>query len=111
MTALALVLLLLPASPPKTTERTMSTYHDMFVGREMSNGRAYSHGAATVASNDFPLGTELRLSYGGRSLKVEVTDRMAERFTGSRIDASRSVWGYLTKGAPPGLRKVKIEET
>lgn len=93
---------------PATVVRTMSTYHDVFVGRCMANGAVYRHEGMTVASNDFRLGTKLRLSWGGRSVEVEVTDRMAQRFTGVRIDASRRVWDILTGRAKPALREVRI---
>lgn len=96
--------LLSSAKAPKR-QYTFSTYADKYVGRRMSNGDRYSHDAATVASNDYPLGTHLRLTTEWGFADVVVTDRMAKRFSGLRIDLSRSLWDQLSGGAKPGLLK------
>jgi rare lipoprotein A len=109
--ALALALLTLqPAKEVPSVGRIMSVYSDSLAGRKMANGKKYDLDALTVASNDWKLGTKLRLTYGEKSVVVTVTDRMARRFSGKRVDASRRVWRTLTNGAKPGLRKVRVRK-
>lgn len=90
--------------------RTMSVYSDKYIGKPMKNGEPYDPKKLTVASNDWPLGTELLLLRHGRSVSVTVTDRMHKRFSGIRIDASKAVWNILTSSAKPGLRKVEVQK-
>ena len=89
--------------------RTMSVYHPKYIGRKMANGEPYNPHALTVASNDWKLGTKLTIVRAGKSVEVTVTDRMAKRFTGKRVDASQAVWDKLTGKAEPGLRKVEVQ--
>lgn len=95
--------LLSSAKAPKRRSYTFSTYGDKYVGRRMSNGERYRHDAATVASNDYPLGTLLFLTVGKQTVSAVVTDRMAKRFSGLRIDLSRSLWLSLSGGKEPGI--------
>lgn len=90
--------------------RTMSVYSDKYIGKPMKNGKPYDPAKLTVASNDWPIGTELLLLRHGRSASVTVTDRMHKRFSGIRIDASKAVWNILTSSAKPGLRKVEVQK-
>jgi rare lipoprotein A (peptidoglycan hydrolase) len=99
----------------RRANRTLSTYSAKYEGRLMANGKPYRASALTVASNDWKLGTRLTLQrvdkFGqtvGSSLTVTVTDRMHRRFNGRRIDASRSVWDYLSGKAIPGLIRVRV---
>lgn len=92
----------------KSVTRTLSVYSDYYEGRTMSNGKKFSQKGFTVASNDWKLGTRLILRYNGKSVSVVVTDRMASRFSGKRVDASKAVWNYLTGNAKPGLRRVEV---
>ena len=95
-----------PAKAPKRRWKayTFSTYADKYVGKPMSNGKPYSHHEPTVASNDYPLGTRLTLqAENGRRTTATVTDRMARKFSGKRIDLSRSLWNELSGGSKPGL--------
>jgi rare lipoprotein A len=94
---------------PRAVTRTMSVYSDRYVGHTMANGERHRADALTVASNDWRLGTRLRLTRASKTLEVTVTDRMARRFTGVRIDASQRVWRELSGGAQPGLRQVRVE--
>ncbi|MCW5936768.1 MAG: hypothetical protein KIT11_05625 [Fimbriimonadaceae bacterium] len=95
--------------------RTMSVYSDRYEGRKTASGDRYDKCGVTVASNEWPLGTKLVLSLGGRSLTVRVNDRMSKSLSASRlgarsrVDASHEVWRRLTNGARPGLRKVSVE--
>jgi rare lipoprotein A len=88
--------------------RTASVYSDYFHGRKMANGRTFSQHKVTAASNDWPLGTKVKLTHKTKTLVVTITDRMAKRFTGRRIDLSKSAWNVLTGNAKPGLRPVVI---
>lgn len=92
------------------TLRTMSVYHPKYIGKPMANEQPYDPKAFTVASNDWPLGTRLTIVRAGKSVEVEVTDRMHKRFTGIRVDASRAVWNALTGSAADGLRKVEVQK-
>ncbi len=109
--ALTLALLTLqPAKEAPSVGRTMSVYSDSLAGSKMANGEKYDPNKLAVASNDWKLGTKLRITYGEKSVVVTVTDRMARRFSGKRVDASRRVWRTLTNGAKPGLRKVRVRK-
>lgn len=99
-----------PQTADRAVARTMSVYSDSLAGRKMANGKRYDPNAMTVASNDWKLGTKLRITAGEKSVIVTVTDRMAKRFSGKRVDASRRVWRTLTNGAKPGLRKVRVRK-
>lgn len=95
-------------APP--TRRIFSTYSDFYEGRGMANGHKYRAKEWTCASNDWPLGTKLRLTVGRHHLSpVIVTDRMARRFSGVRIDLSRGAWNRLTTNAPPGLVRGTVQ--
>jgi hypothetical protein len=96
-------------APVTVSLRTMSVYHPKYIGRKMANGDPYNPNALTVASNDWRLGTELTIVHAGRSVEVTVTDRMAKRFSGKRVDASQAVWDLLTSSAKPGLRRVEVQ--
>jgi len=87
-----------------TVTRVISTYSDYYIGRKMSNGVPYDPEKLTVASNDWKLGTRLRITYNGKSVTATVTDRMAKRFSGIRVDSSTAVWKALG-GGKPGLKK------
>lgn len=76
----------------------------------MANGKKFSQRLSVCASNDWPLGTWLKITANDRSVAIRVTDRMAKRFNGKRVDLSRVVWDYLSKGKKPGLiRGAKVE--
>lgn len=63
-----------------------SYYHSKFNGRPMACGGRFSSEALTAASNHHPCGTVVRVSYGERSVVVEVTDRCGR----CGIDLSRA---------------------
>lgn len=101
--------MLITPAPAKEYDRTLSVYGEEYAGKTMANGKPYEPEALTVASNDWKLGTELELIAKDIKVKVTVTDRMAKRFSGKRVDASRMVWRTLSKGAKPGLLKIKVK--
>lgn len=50
-------------------------YSDYYNGRRMANGRTFSQGSNTIATNKYPLGTRLRLCYKKRCVVGVVRDR------------------------------------
>lgn len=67
-------------------------YSSYFEGRQMANGQIFRQDSDSAASNDYPLGTRLRVSRGGRSVTVVVRDRMARD---GRIDLTTSRFRQL----------------
>lgn len=72
----------------------------------MANGKEFDEQALTCASGkEYPLGTRLRVTYKAKSVVVVVTDRIARRFYGKRIDLSRGAFGKL---APHKLGVISV---
>lgn len=109
MTTLLLATSIASSWNSSAVTRTMSVYSDSLHGQTMANGEVYDKNRLTAASNDYPLNSRVRISYNGKSVDVRITDRMARRFTGRRIDASRALWNRLTGNADSGLRSVRVE--
>lgn len=85
---------------------TFSVYSDYYDGRRAADGSRFSQAEYTCASNSHKLGTRLDLRVGRVTLSnVKVTDRLAKRFTGRRIDLSRAAWNDLSERKAPGLLK------
>lgn len=85
------------------------------VGRLFANGQRYRLDSWGVASNDWPLGTVLKIEnpHEKREVTVPVVDRMAKRFSGKRVDATRKVWAALTSrgyGLVRGVRVTKVKD-
>jgi Lipoproteins len=74
---LAVLLLTVFTLPAHAFPRAVSGsyYHSKFEGRTMACGGRFSNENLTAASNHHPCGTLVRVSYRGRSVVVEVTDR------------------------------------
>lgn len=109
-TLLAYIALLLPSYEVKeTVYRTASVYSDYYEGRRTASGDVFSQDGMTCASNDFPLGTRLRLEHGSNVVWVTVNDRMARRFDGKRIDLARKPWLMLEEKADGLHHGVKVE--
>jgi rare lipoprotein A len=86
-------------------------YGDRERGKLMANGRPFNPDAMTAASWNYPLGTKLKLSYGNKSVVVEVTDRGGVRAFmqfGKVVDLSHAAFAKLEKPAVGTLR-VKIK--
>ena len=105
-------LVLFPAPAQTTSPRqawkpiTFSVYSDYYDGRRAADGSRFDQAKYTCASNSHKLGTKLDLRVGRVTLRnVPVTDRMAKRFTGVRIDLSRAAWDDLSERRAPGLMK------
>lgn len=87
-----------------TITRTLSVYGDEYVGRTMANGQKFYHHLNICATNDWPLGTKLKITFKGKTITVTVADRMHKRFNGKRIDLPRTPWRKL-EAKPDGLHK------
>ena len=66
-----------------------SWYGPGFEGSPTASGELYNYGDYTAASLQYPLGTELLVSYGGYSTVVVVNDR-GPYVGGREIDLSQS---------------------
>lgn len=102
----ATMLLLALASPHV---RDASVYSDSCEGKKTANGEVFTQQDMTAASNDFPLGTKVKVTHRDKSVIVRINDRMHRRFTGKRIDLARKPWRML-EAKPDGLhRNVTVE--
>ncbi len=77
----------------------------------MSNGKAFSDSRLTAASRDWPLGTwvEVRNLANGKSVNVEITDRINKRFAHKRIDLSKMAFSRIGE-LKKGIVKVRVEK-
>jgi cell wall-associated NlpC family hydrolase len=85
--------------------RTMvaSYYGRALEGHKMANGQPFDADAYTAAHKTLPFGTELEVSYGGKSVRVTVTDRgpyAAGRDLDLSLAAARKL-GMLSRGVAP----------
>jgi rare lipoprotein A len=92
--------LVAPSVPPSEIGAVASYYGDIYEGKPMANGKPFRQAALTCATNDWPLGTRLRIRYGDATVVVTVTDRMDRRFTGSRIDLTQTAFRRLSSLLP-----------
>jgi rare lipoprotein A len=79
-------------------------------GKLMANGRPFNPDALTAASWNYPLGCRLKIVYGGKSVRVEVTDRGGKRAFmqfGKVVDLSHAAFARLEKPEVGSIR-VKI---
>jgi rare lipoprotein A len=85
-----------------------SFYSNYYNGRPTANGERFSNQALTAASNEWPLGSRVKVTNltNHRSVTVRVTDRGPFR-PGRRIDLSRRAAQQLGF-VPAGLTKVRI---
>ena len=65
------------AAPRETHVRTMvaSYYANVLKGNPTASGEPYEPRQHTAAHKSLPLGTELRVAYGGQDVEVVVNDR------------------------------------
>jgi rare lipoprotein A len=87
-------------------------YGDRERGKLMANGKPFNPDAMTAASWNYPLGSKLKLSYGNKSVIVEVTDRGGARAFmqfGKVVDLSHAAFAKLAKPEVGSLR-VKIKK-
>ena len=86
-------------------EGTWKTSHGI-----MANGKEFNDEGKTCASRDYPLGTKVKVTntQNGRSVFVEVTDRIGKRFKGKRIDLSEGAFAQIAD-CKQGIVNVNVE--
>ena len=93
----------------KTTKA--SWYGEKFRGAMCADGKTrFDPDKMTCASWDYPFGTLLEVSYGGRKVRVRVTDRgpaMKYYRKGRKLDLSKAAFGKLEK-TEKGIITVKV---
>lgn len=97
-TALMACMVMAPAT------RTLSVYGDQYIGRKTADGTIFTQNSDLCASNDWPLGTKVRITFNGKSKTLTVRDRMHKRFSGKRVDLPRK-WFVFFDNKPDGLHK------
>jgi peptidoglycan lytic transglycosylase len=91
---LAGALLVISDGYAETKAGLASWYGPGFEGQPTASGEPFDPHGFTAAHNTLPLGTELVVSYGGRSVKVVVNDRGP--YSGGReLDLSQGAAEYL----------------
>ena len=86
-----------PPPPNYNPVAVRATYYGQrFDGKRMADGQVYDHRRFTVASNDYPFGTELVIIGSGKAVIGTVTDRMPTR-AGKRksVDLSDALFDAL----------------
>ncbi len=85
--------------------RTMmaSYYGRALEGHAMANGQPFDPDALTAAHKTLPFGTQLEVTYGGKSVRVTITDRgpyIPGRDLDLSLEAARQL-GILSRGVAP----------
>ena len=94
--ALALILRAASRQPPQGVQHgKASWYGNTYRGKIMANGEPFDPDAMTCASNDYPLGTRLRVTYMGTVIHVTVTDRGPRKDLCRMLDLSREAFRCL----------------
>lgn len=78
--------------------------------RRMANGERFAESRLTCATRLYPLGTILQVMCPrtGRSVVVEVTDRIGKRFARTRIDLTPAAYRQIAD-LSTGVTKVRVE--
>lgn len=107
---LALSLTLLSATEISIQSQTAiaSFYHNKFQGRKTADGSNFDQNKFTAASNQFPLGTHLKVTHQNKSVEVKVSDRISKKYS-SRIDLSKAAFKELAH-TDQGLIEVEIQK-
>ncbi len=92
-------------APERTDVRSMvaSYYANVLKGNPTASGEPYEPRRYTAAHKRLPLGTELRVAYGGRDVEVVVNDRgpfVAGRDIDLSLAAAEEI-GLTTPGTAP----------
>lgn len=72
------------------------------MGRVTADGTPMRLDGEWVATRRFPLGSEVELRYGGRTMTLRVRDRTA-RHTGHRADLPKGTWLRFGRPASRGI--------
>lgn len=91
---------------------TASIYHNKFENRRTASGEVFKQDRLTCASNNFPLGSNLRVTNIKTGCEVEVrcNDRMAisSQLKGRLVDLSSLAAAQI--GLYKGLTQIKVEK-
>jgi len=82
-------------------------YSDDLIGRPMANTKPFRNDQLWCASNDYPLGTGLKVSWGDKVVYVEVTVRCDDK---TDIDLTKFAFQFLAPLEIGRLKGVVIEE-
>ena len=82
-------------------------YHDKYEGRKCYYGDIFRQNKLTCASNDYPHGTILRVTYNKKFVDVRVNDRMNDTIH-NVIDLSKYAFS-LIGDTIKGRLKIKIK--
>lgn len=95
-------------APERTDVRTMvaSYYSNVLEGEPTASGQPYQPERYTAAHKTLPLGTEVRVSYGGEAVEVVVNDR-GPFVEGRDIDLSLAAAREIGLTAP-GTAPVRV---
>ena len=88
-------------------------YGDSERGKRMANGHPFNPDALTAASWNYPLGSKLKVVYGNKSVRVEVTDKGGARAFlqfGKVVDLSHAAFARLEKPAVGTIRVRIVRE-
>ncbi len=94
-----------PRTPERADVRSMvaSYYANVLKGNPTASGEPYEPGRYTAAHKRLPLGTELRVAYGGEAVEVVVNDRgpfVAGRDIDLSLAAAQEI-GLIGPGTAP----------
>ena len=92
-----------PRTPDEVRGMVASYYASVLEGRPTASGEPYEPRRYTAAHKSLPLGTELRVAYGGEAVEVVVNDRgpfVAGRDIDLSLAAARDV-GLIGPGTAP----------
>lgn len=84
-----------------------SWYGPGFHGKKTASGETYNQNGLTTAHKSLPFGTKLRVTYKGKSVVVEVTDR-GPYARGRTLDLSKGAAQWLGL-IPAGVDYVCME--
>lgn len=104
-----LIITLLIAAEERIIFNKASYYNNKFIGRTMANGELFSQHKLICASNNYKLGTKLKITNikNDSSVIVIVSDRTAKG--NNRIDLSKKAFSLLDN-IKEGIINIKIEE-
>jgi len=77
--------------------------------KRMANGKQFDETKFTCATRMYPLGAILKITYAGKVVQCEVTDRIGQRFATTRIDLSKTAFAVLAPLKQGIIPCVKIE--
>lgn len=88
-----------------------SYYHDKYHGRKTASGEIFDQNKKTAASNNYPLGTMVRVTNtnNGKTVIVKINDRMHPNYS-HRIDLSKRAFKDLASLNKGIIKQVQVEK-